>query len=31
MGTAIGTTIATTTQLVAETTREAFAGNDINT
>lgn len=30
MGTAVGTTIATTTQLLADTTREALTENDIN-
>lgn len=30
MGTAVGTTIVTTGQLAADTTREALMGNDIN-
>lgn len=30
MGTAAGTTIEKTSQLVADTTREALMGNDIN-
>lgn len=30
MGTAVGTTIVATGQLVADTTREALTGNDIN-